>query len=367
MLVVPDASIALVVTSPPYPMIEMWDDLFVQSDPRIRTALDNHEGWQAFTLMHSVLDPIWQEIARVVMPGGIVCINIGDATRTIGTNFQLYPSHAQIISRFATLGFHSLPEILWRKPTNSPTKFLGSGMLPPNAYVTLEHEFILIFRKGSKREFPVAETKKQRRESAYWWEERNEWFSDVWEFRGARQNLIEPINQNKIVNNKDEQGTTLRTRSAAFPFDLAYRLINMFSIKYDTILDPFLGTGTTSLAAMVSQRHSVGFELDSSFQSLIDQQFASFVPVANLYLDKRIQDHLTFLTRRNIQKPNEEIRYSHSTLPFSVITAQERDALSYALHSITSNHDRTGSIPHSLYTVDYHSNPVSIEKKESRE
>ena len=69
-----------------------------------------------------------------------------------------------------------MPAILWRKPTNAPNKFMGSGMLPPNAYVTLEHEYILMFRWGAKREFSQEEQKRSRRESAYFWEERNGWF-----------------------------------------------------------------------------------------------------------------------------------------------------------------------------------------------
>ena len=78
------------------------------------------------------------------------------------------------------LGFQSIPLILWRKQTNAPNKFMGSGMLPAGAYVTLEHEYILVLRKGSKREFKKAEEKRNRHESAIFWEERNIWYSDIW-------------------------------------------------------------------------------------------------------------------------------------------------------------------------------------------
>ena len=124
-------------------------------------------------------------------------------------------------------------------------------MLPAGAYVTLEHEYILILRKGTKREFNKAEERQNRRESAIFWEERNAWFSDVWmDVKGTGQELFKKAT---------------RSRSAAFPFEVAYRLINMFSVRGDTVLDPFLGTGTTTAAAMACGRHSLGFELDANF------------------------------------------------------------------------------------------------------
>jgi DNA modification methylase len=90
------------------------------------------------------------------------------------------------------LGFTNLPNILWRKQTNAPNKFMGSGMMPPGAYVTLEHEHILIFRNGGKRQFNSQKEKTNRRQSAFFWEERNQWFSDVWmDLKGARQKIAD--------------------------------------------------------------------------------------------------------------------------------------------------------------------------------
>ena len=143
-------SINLVVTSPPYPMIEMWDQSFSTWDANIADTLNADDGNRAFSLMHQCLDRVWRQVQRVVADGGIVCVNIGDAVRTIKGNFKLYPNHVRIISIFNKLGFSLLPVIIWRKPTNSPNKFMGSGMLPPNAYITLEHEYILVFRKKNK-------------------------------------------------------------------------------------------------------------------------------------------------------------------------------------------------------------------------
>ena len=139
---VPDESVDLVITSPPYPMIEMWDRIFAKQNLKIEKALKNNDGPVAFELMHQELDHVWDEAYRVLKTGGIVCVNIGDATRTIGGNFALYPNHSRILSHCLKKGLSSLPAILWRKQTNAPNKFMGSGMLAPGAYVTLEHESI---------------------------------------------------------------------------------------------------------------------------------------------------------------------------------------------------------------------------------
>ena len=224
-----DESADLMITSPPYPMIEMWDEVFAKQNPAIGDALRDKNGNLAFELMNQLLGGVWQEVYRILRPGGIACINVGDATRTIDGDFKLFPSHSRIMSHCLKTGFQALPEILWRKQTNAPNKFMGSGMLPPGAYVTLEHEFILVLRKGGKRKFESQADRIRRKRSAFFWEERNMWFSDVWmDMRGAKQDL---------------ENENLRKRSAAFPFELAYRLINMFSVKGDVVLDPFLGTG----------------------------------------------------------------------------------------------------------------------------
>lgn len=252
-----DDSVELAVTSPPYPMIEMWDDLFRSLNPDVEAALDAGDGRRAFELMHEALHATWDELARVLVDGGIACINVGDATRTVGDGFRVYQNHARIVEYFDELGFEPLPDILWRKPANSAAKFMGSGMIPPNAYATLEHEYLLVFRNGSERRSfePGSE---RRYESAYFWEERNEWFSDVWtDVRGTVQAL-------------DDDENDLRERSAAYPFEIPYRLINMYSVHGDTVLDPFWGTGTTSLAAMAAGRNSVGYELDEGFISVFE-------------------------------------------------------------------------------------------------
>ena len=298
-------SISLLVTSPVYPMIELWDPLFSNLNPDIKRALENGDGFLAFELMHQILDDVWKEVFRVLKVGGVACINIGDAVRTIRKNFCLYPNHSRILTFCLELGFSSLPHIIWRKPTNAPNKFMGSGMLPPGAYVTLEHEYILILRKGEKRGFQTVSDKLNRQKSSYFWEERNIWFSDQWDIKGTLQTL----------------DNETRTRSAAFAFELAYRLVNMFSVKGDLILDPFLGTGTTTLAAMSSGRNSVGYEIESSFKQVIMQRLEDIVLFANEFIEKRLTNHRNFVQERIAhEKP---IKYVNKVYGFPVITKQE--------------------------------------------
>ena len=307
-----DGSIDLVVTSPPYPMIEMWDRQFIDLDPLIGTALSDGDGVRAFELMHAVLDEVWRECHRVLRPGGLACINVGDATRTIGGEFRLFSNHSRILQESSRLGFSMLPDILWRKPTNAPNKFLGSGMLPAGAYVTYEHEYILILRKGGRRKFSPAD-KIRRRRSAFFWEERNAWFSDVWvDLIGARQHFDTP-----------DVDLDARARSAAFPFELAYRLIQMHSLIGDTVLDPFLGTGTTAAAAIASGRSSVGFEVDAGLERPIRRAIDAAVPSGRAYAQRRLDAHVDFVRAR--QETGRPCRHVNRHYGFAVVTGQETD------------------------------------------
>ena len=308
---VPSESVDLIVTSPPYPMIQMWDEMFCKQNPSIEAALKKTEGSAAFELMHKILDPVWNEVFRVLKYGGLACINIGDATRTINGNFALYPNHMRILKCLLRIGFTALPDILWRKQTNAPNKFMGSGMLPAGAYVTLEHEYILIVRKGPNREFKKEEDKKNRRESAIFWEERNVFYSDIWfDIKGTIQTL-----------NKKEA----RLRSAAYPFEIAYRLINMYSAKGDMVLDPFLGTGTTTFAAMASMRNSIGYEIDATLQDTICEMKNEIVPLSNEYIQNRLIRHIDFVIKRIKEKG--AFKYKNKFYGFPVMTSQEREII----------------------------------------
>ena len=333
---IPSESVDLVVTSPPYPMIEMWDDSFGNQNPEIRKALACGDGRQACELMHKILDPVWNEVFRVLKDSRFACINIGDATRKLRGDFCLYPNHARILSYLLSIGFSALPDILWRKQANTPNKFMGSGMLPAGAYVTLEHEYILIVRKGPKRAFKTASEKENRRESALFWEERNVWYSDVWtDMKGVKQKLSNP---------------TSRLRSAAFPFDLAYRLINMYSVKGDVILDPFWGTGTTTAAAMTSARNSIGVEIDNSFQPSICPITYNIVSFSNNYLHNRLRRHLEFVKNR-VQKSGQ-LKYTNGHYGFPVVTRQEQFILLNALTEVQASEDNRFGITYSTEPQD---------------
>ncbi len=303
-----DQSIDLIVTSPPYPMIEMWDEIMCKQNNSIEKAFKNKDYQSAFELMHKELDAVWAECFRVLKNGGIACINIGDATRTLDQNFALYPNHARIIQNCLQIGFQNLPNIIWRKQTNAPNKFMGSGMLPPGAYVTLEHEFILVFRKGRKREFTVPDLKKNRQHSSYFWEERNMWFSDMWNFLGINQKLFDK---------------NTRERSAAYPLQLPYRLINMFSTQGDLVLDPFIGTGTTTLAAMALNRNSIGFEIDEAFSNTIEKNLLNKEEILSKIIENRLEDHLKFVGERTKMKGKDAFKYLNTFYKFPVMTRQE--------------------------------------------
>jgi len=242
-----DCSVQLVVTSPPYPMIKMWDGLFSDMDERIRVGLasGNRESLrEAYMRMHAKLALTFSECARVLIDGGICCVNIGDAARTSRGRFQVFPNHVDLTRTLECCGLDILPYILWKKPMNRPNAFLGSGFLPTNAYVTLDCEFILIARKGGLRKFAPKDPK--RYGSSFTKGERDRWFSQIWDdVRGACQNVA-------------ERGD----RTGAFPAEIPRRLIRMFSIEGDTVLDPFMGTGTTLLECAKLNRRFMGYEVN---------------------------------------------------------------------------------------------------------
>ncbi|MCU4924652.1 site-specific DNA-methyltransferase [Halobacteria archaeon AArc-dxtr1] len=321
---VDDDSIELVVTSPPYPMIEMWDDLFSTLDPAVGDALDAEEGSLAFEAMHAQLDRVWDELERVLVDGGIACINVADATRTLDGSFRVYPNHARIIEAFEDRGFDPLPDILWRKPANSAAKFMGSGMIPPNAYVTLEHEYLLVFRKGGdRRRFEPGATR--RYESAYFWEERNRWFSDVWtEVRGELQSL----------ESVDEE---LRDRSGAYPLEIPYRLICMYSAYGDTVLDPFWGTGTTTLAAMCAGRNSVGYELEEGLLEHFADRLSAVDRLAREIGRARLERHREFAAER--ETAGESLPYDADHYDIPVMTKMETEIRLRAIEAVAETAD----------------------------
>lgn len=298
-----DNEVDFVVTSPPYPMIEMWDEIFCEMNEDIRSALDENRGYDAFELMHKEMDKVWEELDRVTTDDAIICVNIGDGTRKFD-DFHLFHNHSRIIDKFTDLGYGTLPSILWRKPTNKASKFMGSGMIPPNAYVTLEHEHILVFRKTGTRKITGTE-KDKRYNSAYFWEERNEWFSDVW---------MDIVGEAQAIDNET------RERAGSYPIEIPYRMINMYSIQGDTVLDPFVGTGTTSIAAGMSGRNSIGIDIESDFIQTSKDRMESVVKEKSTKIrDDRIEAHKEFL-----ESSGKDPNYDSEHYDFGVITKQEK-------------------------------------------
>ena len=215
-------SIHLVITSPPYPMIQKWDSLFKKVD---------------FKSQHNFLNKVWKECYRILIDGGICCINIGDATRSIDGNFQCFPNYSQIVMFCFNIGFTPLIPVLWKKISNRHNAFLGSGMLPPNGYISQDYEYIIILRKGKLRKFKSRD--KNRYKSSFTKKERDLWFQQTWNIQGAKN----------------------AKRTSAFPQEIPRRLIRMFSLIGDTVVDPFWGTGTTGKMAMLLDRSFIGYEI----------------------------------------------------------------------------------------------------------
>lgn len=217
-------SVDLIITSPPYPMIKRWDDLF---------------GITNFLYQHRILLNTWRECYRVLKKGAIMCVNIGDATRSLPPHgFWCFPNYAKVTMDLFELGLTPLIPIYWKKISNRPNAFLGSGFIPPNGYVSQDHEYIAIFRKGNLRKFEPKCIK--RYASAFSKEERDVWFSQVWEIPGDKS----------------------AAKTSAFPEEIPNRLIRMFSITGDTVLDPFCGTGTTMKVADSLGRNSIGYDIE---------------------------------------------------------------------------------------------------------
>ena len=175
------------------------------------------------------------------------------------------------------------------------------------------------------------EEKKVRHESALFWEERNVWYSDVWmDIKGTDQAL---------------PGALSRLRSASYPFELAYRLINMYSVKGDVVLDPFLGTGTTVAAAMTSGRNSIGVEIDRDFREIIRPMAYEIVDFSNEYIHNRIVRHYEFVENR--KKASGPLRYTNRCYGCPVVTSQEQQAILNDLEDVRDRGDDTFEVHYS--------------------
>ena len=236
-------TVHLVVTSPPYWTLKKYN--------RSVGQLGFVEDYEQFL---AELRKVWQECFRVLVPGGRVVCVVGDvclARRRFGRHVVV-PLHADITVDCRRIGFDNLNPIIWHKIANASfevengTSFLGKPY-EPNAIIKNDIEFILMQRKPGGYRQPTHE---QRRLSKMTKEEHNEWFRQTWKVGGA----------------------STKEHPAPFPFDLAYRLVRMFSFIGDTVLDPFGGTGTTTLGALKAGRHSISVEVDEAYWRLAERR-----------------------------------------------------------------------------------------------
>jgi len=241
MNLLPDKSVHLVITSPPY-----WQLKDYGSDEQIGF----NESYESYI---NNLNLVWKECHRVLHPGCRLCINIGDqfARSVYYGRYKVIPIRTEIIKFCETVGFDYMGAIIWQKVTTTNTTggatIMGSFPYPRNGILKLDYEFILIFKKLGNPPKPTAEQKKL---SAMTKDEWNDYFAGHWNFAGVKQN----------------------GHLAMFPEELPARLIKMFAFVGDTVLDPFLGSGTTSLAARNLGRNSVGYEINTEFISKIKEK-----------------------------------------------------------------------------------------------
>ncbi|MDP3062912.1 MAG: site-specific DNA-methyltransferase [Chloroflexota bacterium] len=233
---IPDESVHLAVTSPPY-----WN---LKAYPQQEGQLGLVNSYEDFL---AELDKVWRHVLRVLVPGGRLVVVVGDvclARRTFGRHV-VFPLHSSIQEQCRKTGFDNLAPIIWYKITNAQhevengSKFLGKPY-EPNAIIKNDIEYILFQRKpGGYRQPGLAARILSVIPQAYY----QEWFQQIWTLPGA----------------------STRQHPAPFPLALAERLVRMFSFVDDTVLDPFMGTGTTNVAARRWGRHSIGLDIEPRY------------------------------------------------------------------------------------------------------
>jgi len=238
---VEDNSVDLVVTSPPY-----WHIKDYRVEGQVGYGQSLHEYLKD-------LYRVWKECYRVIKSGRRFCLNIGDqfARSIIYGRYKIIPLHAEFIAQCEDIGFDYMGAIIWQKKTTMNTtggaNVMGSYPYPPNGMVEIDYEYILIFKKPGKSKKIPKEIKKQSMLTKDEWKE---YFYGHWYFGGARQ--IE--------------------HEAMFPDELPKRCIKMFTFVGDTVLDPFLGSGTTVKAAMELNRNAIGYEINENFLNVIKEK-----------------------------------------------------------------------------------------------
>jgi len=269
MNLLPDESVHLMITSPPY-----WQ----LKDYGTENQIGYHETYENYI---NNLNLVWRECYRVLHQGCRLCINIGDqfARSVYYGRYKVIPIRTEIIKFCEIIGLDYMGAVIWQKKTTTNTTggavIMGSFPYPRNGILKIDYEFILIFKKQG---VPPKPGKEQKELSAMSKEEWNRYFSGHWSFAGAKQD----------------------GHLAMFPEELPARLIKMFSFAGETVLDPFLGSGTTSCAAKNLQRNSVGYEINPEFIELAKQKL-------NIYQADIAETEYEFLTDSLKSDMNKEI------------------------------------------------------------
>jgi len=236
-----DNSVHLIITSPPYWQLKDY-------------GTDNQIGFNdSYENYINNLNLVWSECHRVLHDGCRLCINIGDqfARSVYYGRYKVIPIHSEIIRFCETAGFDFMGQIIWQKQTTMNTSgggaVMGSFPHPRNGIVKLDFEYILLFKKQGNSPKP---TKEQKDNAVMTNEEWNTYFNGHWYFNGAKQDK----------------------HLAMFPEELPARLMKMFSFPNETVLDPFMGSGTTALVAKKLNRNSVGYEINPEFIPVIKEK-----------------------------------------------------------------------------------------------
>lgn len=244
MSLMPDKSVHLIITSPPYWQLKDY-------------GTDNQIGFnESYEAYINNLNLVWSECNRILKDGCRLCINIGDqfARSVYYGRYKVIPIRTEIIRFCETLGLDYMGAVIWQKQTTMHTTgggaVMGSFPYPRNGILKIDYEFILIFKKQGKAPVP---TKEQKEMSIIGKEEWNKLFASHWIFAGARQD----------------------GHIAMFPEELPARLIKMFSFVGETVFDPFMGSGTTALAARNLNRNSIGYEINKDFRQYYEQKVIS--------------------------------------------------------------------------------------------
>ena len=236
-----DGSVHLVITSPPY-----WQ----LKDYGTANQIGFNDSYENY-INH--LNLVWRECYRVLANGCRLCINIGDqfARAAYYGRYKVIPIRTEIIKFCESVGFDYMGAIIWQKKTTTNTtggaSIMGSFPTPRNGILSIDYEFILLFKKLGKATKPTPEQKEASKMTKEEW---REFFAGHWNFRGAKQD----------------------GHIAMFPEELPRRLIKMFAYTGDTVLDPFMGSGTTALAAKKLGRNSVGYEINADFIPFIEKK-----------------------------------------------------------------------------------------------